>query len=290
MSDDTYLPLIYEIDPPEGGITVDWLLANEDVWEQANPNIDVSVFRDFLRQQLTAAKNEGGTKEVSVMTLNFNRWMDSPDVFISADVWNKNTHGLSVEEGETCYGGLQVGPSGSITALALLFPGEVTRVKMTWLIAEEDLKTNDLYRDNKELIYVDPGNVLDSEVATERIIEVFQKYNMHSFCFPKPHEHNSIVQGLIKAGYEGNPISEGMSSISTPTDTWEKMLRAGEIEHFNDPILKFHNSNCMAVRKEAGTRIEKNGKVLGIYACLLAVAQWQTVEANGGDEIGIIYI
>lgn len=291
MTDDTYFVLIYEIDPPNGGeITVDWLLANEDVWQQANPNIDVSVFRHFLRRELTAAKNEGGSKEVSVMTLNFNRWMEAPEVFIPADVWNKNAHGLQVEPGSECYGGLEIGPSGEPSVLALLFPGEIIKIKMLFMTAEEAFKLNDFYREHKDIFKVDPGNVLDNDVAIGWLIEEIQKYNMHSFCFAKPQENNSIIQGLIKQGYQGNPISQGVSGISNATDEWEKLLRAGQIEHFNNPVLRWMNSNCLAVRKEAGTRLEKNPKVLGIWACLNAIAQWKTIEATGIGEIGILYI
>jgi phage terminase large subunit-like protein len=291
MTDDTYFVLIYEIDKPEGSdITIDWLLANEQVWEQANPNIDVSVFRHFLRRELIAAKNEGGSKEVSVMTLNFNRWMEAAEVFISVDVWNKNTHSLHVEPSEECYGGLEVAPSGKLSAFALLFPGEIVKIKMLFFLAEDALKFHEFYRDNKDFIKVDPGNVVDNEVAIKWIIEEIQKCSMNSFCFAKPQENNSIVQGLIKEGYTGNPISQGLSGIANATDEWEKLLRAGQIEHFGNPILRYQNSNCMAVRKEAGTRIEKNPKVLGIWACLNAVSQWKTIEAEGGTSIGIVYI
>jgi phage terminase large subunit-like protein len=192
--------------------------------------------------------------------------------------------------GADCYGGLEVGPSGEVTALALLFPGDIIKIKMTFIIAEESLKTNDFYRENRELMKVDPGNVVENEVAIEWISEEFQKYNLNSFCFPKPQENNSIVQGLIKMGYQGNPISQGMSGISNATEEWEKALRAGQIEHFGNPILKWMNSNCLAVRKEQGTRLEKNGKVLGIYACINAIAQWKSVDANGLGELGIVYI
>lgn len=280
---DNYLPMIYEMDPED-----DW--KDEANWHKPNPNLDVSVNRDFLRGMVSDAVTYGGRTEVDVKTYNFDMWVDSPEVFISGEVWDANSHGLTIEDGETCYAGLQVGPSGDISALALLFPGDVNRIKMLWMIAEEDLKTNDFYRENRQLIKVDPGNVLDNDVAIGWITEEFQKYNLHSFCFPKPHEKNSIVQGLIKQGYEGNPISEGVSSISTPTDAWEKMLRSAQIEHFNDPILKWHNSNCLAVRKEAGIRLEKNGKVLGVWACIMAVAQWQTVDANGSGELGIVFL
>jgi phage terminase large subunit-like protein len=292
---DSYFVMIFEIDKPiiddkPQEITIDWLLANEEVWEQSNPNIDISVQRDALIDTLKEAKQYGGITEIECLTLNFNVWCNSSDAFIPADIWNTNSHELTIEDGESCYGGLEVGPSGEISALCLLFPGEITKIKMLWFIAEEALKTNDFYRENKDLIKVDPGNEVDNEVAISWIEQEFQKYNLHSFCFPNTQKNNSIVQGLIKSGYEGNPISQGMSGISEPTVSWEKMLRAGQIEHFNDPILKHHNSNCLALRKESGTRIEKNGKVLGIYACLNAVAQWQTVLANGIGEIGILYI
>ena len=273
---DNYLPIIYEMDQED-----DW--KNEKNWFKCNPNLDVSVNREFLRGMVSDAVTYGGRTEVDVKTLNFNMWVDSPEVFISGEIWDTNSHD-AVETSLECYGGLEVGPSGEVSALALLFPGEVTCIRMTWMIAEEALKTNDFYRDQKDLIKVDPGNVLDNEVALNWIIQEFQKVNLHSFCFAKTQEGNSIIQGLIKHGYQGNPISQGISAIAAPTDHWEKLLRSGKIEHFNDPILKYQNSNCLAERKEQGTRLVKNGKVLGIYACINAVAQQMTVAADGGPS------
>jgi phage terminase large subunit-like protein len=285
MTDDSYLALIYEIDPPKPGeITVDWLLANENVWEQANPNIDVSVFRTFLRDQLIAAKNEGGSKEVSVMTLNFNRWMESAEVFIPADIWNTNSHESKIESGSECYGGLWVGASGEISAFALLFPGEIVKIKMLFWMAEDSLKMNDTLRQYKEFIKVDPGNVVDNDIAVDWIVDMVGKYNMHSFCFPKPQENNSIIQDLIKLGYTGQPLSQGLSSLAQPTDHWEKLIRSGKAEHFNNPVLKWMNSNCMATRKEAGTKIDNNPKVYGISACINAVAQWDLIAATDYDD------
>jgi phage terminase large subunit-like protein len=291
MTDDSYFPLIYEIDKPDDGeITVEWLLNHEEVWEQANPSIDVSVFRSFLRDELVAAKNEGGSKEVSVMTLNFNRWMEASEVFIPVDIWNRNTHGLQVESGETCYVGVEIAPANGVSAVAFLFPGEIVKIKMLFFCAESALKLNDFYFEHRDLIKVDPGNVVENEVAIGWITDEFQKYNLQSFCFAKPLENNSIIQGLIKEGYTGNSISQGLSGIANATDEWEKLIRAGKVEHFGNPILRWMNSNCMAVRKEAGTRLEKNPSVLGIWACINAVAQWKTAEAEGVGELGIIFI
>jgi phage terminase large subunit-like protein len=285
---DNYLPIIYELDSPvgedgkEGEITIQYLLNHPEVWQQSNPNLGISVNKEYLLEMLLNAQSLGGNTEVEVKTLNFNMWVDSPKVFIPADIWNKNAYGTDVNslDGETCYGGLEVGPSGEISALSLLFPGEVNKVKLMFFCSEEAIKKTETYLKHKDLIRIDAGNEVENEVAINWIIEEFQKYNLHSFAFPNTQKNNSIVQGLINAGYTGNPLSQGINGISDPTTEWEKLLRAGEIEHFNNDILRWMNSNCMAIRKETGTRIEKNSKVLGIYASIMALAQWKTIEAN----------
>lgn len=277
---DNYLVIIYEMD--EGD---DW--KDEKNWKKCNPNLDVSVNREFLRGMVSDAVTYGGSTETDVKTLNFNMWVDSPEVFISSEDWNKNTEeGANPDDlsGETCYGGLEIGPSGEISALALLFPGDKIKIKMLFFLAEEALKRTEIYQKNREIIKIDPGNEVENDVAIQWIIDEFQRYHLHSFCFPVTQKNNSIVQGLIKAGYQGNPISQGLNGISDATTEWEKMLRAGQIEHFNNPILAWMNSNCLAVKKESGTRIEKNPKVLGIYACLNAVAQMKTIEATETDD------
>jgi phage terminase large subunit-like protein len=277
LTDDEQLVLIFELD--EGD---DW--KDENVWIKPNPNLAYSpTHLPYLRSEFKKALNEGGSTEVNFKTKNLNLWVDAPVTFISTEVWNTNEHGLPIDDGSECFAGLEIGPSGEISALALLFPGDVVKIKMLFWIAEEALKTNEFYRDNQKLIKVDAGNEVENDVAVGWIVEEFQKYNMHSFCFPVTHKNNSIVQDLIKTGYTGNPISQGLNGISNATEEWEKLLRAGQIEHFGNPILRWMNSNCLAVRKEAGTRIEKNPKVYGIYACLNALAQWKLINADSGN-------
>ena len=100
---DSYLPIIYEMH--EGDDYQD--PAN---WQKCSTNLDISVNPDFLRDMVEDAKKKGGKTEVEVKTLNFNLWVDSPEVFIPAEVWNKNTHGLQLSDldGQTCYGGIEI--------------------------------------------------------------------------------------------------------------------------------------------------------------------------------------
>jgi phage terminase large subunit-like protein len=276
VKDENQLIMIFELD--EGD---DW--QDETVWVKSNPNIPFSTTHlRNIKKGLIKAINEGGSTEVNFKTKNLNIWVDAPATFIPAEVWNRNNVDIQESElvGRVCFGGLEVGASGEISALSLLFPGEKIHIKMLFMIASEAIEGNDVYQKNKSFLKIDPGNELDNDVAVAWIIEELQKYQLDSFCFPSTHKTNSIVQGLIKRGYVGNPLGQGVLSLSSPTEEWEKVLKAENINHFQNPILAYHNSNCMVVRKQQGIRVEKNAKVLGVYACINALAQWKTITAE----------
>jgi phage terminase large subunit-like protein len=294
---DNYLPIIFEIDPPtdeEGkpmAITPSWLLDHPEVWGQSNPNIDVSVHRKFLKGALEDAIRYGGTTEVDNLTLNFNIWMHSADVFISAETWNRNTHGIKEEDliGQECYGGIEFISGKMMNSFCFVFPdvkGKTVVRPIFWMPTDFEKEQEEFKKWSAEkLIHTDIGNVFDNDLAQEIIIAEIQKYNMHSFAFKKSLEHADIVQGLIKEGYQGNPISHGVQGISTPTVLWEELLNGFHVEHFGNPVLSWMNSNCLAKRKDNDIRLEKSGsKVVGIYAAINALAQWKTISAGDTDD------
>lgn len=301
---DSYLIMIFEIDPPKNDkgedmpITIEWLIENEQVWRQSNPNLDVSVHRSALRSMLKDAKQYRGTREVEVKTLNFNIWVNSPSVFISSEIWGNNHHGINEDEllGERCFGGIEIASGRMLNSFVLLFPdinGKAVVKSFFWM--PEEYK-----KDNVQLsewsdeghIWVDSGNVVDNEWVCSKLFEHISKYDMHSFAFKTNLENHDIVQNLIKESIKGDPISHGRQGISTPTLIWEEMLSKGEIEHFNNPVLTWMNSNCSVVRKDNDIRLEKSGsKVVGIYAAINAIAQWKTIDSTeGSGEIGILYL
>ncbi len=302
LKDDSFLAFIYEIDKPldtEGkakDIDIGYLISHPEVWQQSNPNHKVSVFDTFLRTQLTKAANEGGSKMVDVQTFNFNVWVDSPEVFISTEVWNSNTHGFDLDElyGEVCYGGIKLLGGKGLSAFCLLFPGEVVRIKMLFWMPREYINNNpdgfDGYGQWGDFIHIDEGNTIENTWISKILLEEISKYQMHSFAFPKGKENDDIVQYLIKEGIIGNPISQAVGGIGTPTSQWEDLLTSGKAEHFGNPVLAWMNGNCNVVRKEAGIRVEEKGsKTVGVSACINALAQWKTVGVNS-QTLGIVIL
>jgi phage terminase large subunit-like protein len=287
---DSYFMMIFEIDKPvvdgkEEDITIEWLLANEDRWGQSNPNLDVSVDRDALRDTLKDARQYGGVPEVECKILNFNIWVQSAATFIPVEIWDKNAHGL--EAFGSCYAGLEIARAGEVSALALCFPGDVTAFNVVHFADQQSVDKNDFYMNNKGLIRIDPGNQLENSVAVELIAEELNRYSVYSVGYPAGQNTNTIIQELVKLGFDFKPVPQKGNEILDVTETWEKMLHAGEVEHFNNPILKWQNSNCLAVRKPTGTRIEKTPSVIGIYACLNAIYVW---KKHPEINIGILSI
>lgn len=293
IKDDTQLIIIDELD--EGD---DW--KDEEMWIKANPNIPFSETQlRNIRKAFIKAENEGGSTEVNFKTKNLNMWVDAPSVFISNETWLKNS-GSGITENDLyereCYGGIEIVSGRMLNSFVLVFPdvGGKTVVKTYFWMPEEYKKEYEQLSKwvDDGHIWLDSGNVVDNEWVCFKLVEQLSRYNMHSFAFKTNLENHDIVQHLIKRSIKGEPISHGVQGISTPTLLWEEMLSKGDIEHFNNPVLTWMNSNCSVVRKDNDIRLQKSGsKVVGIYAAINALAQYKTVAASGDNgEIGILYL
>lgn len=304
---DNYLPIIYEMDKPIGedgkakDITLQYLKAHEELWYQSNPNLDISVQRDHLREMLDNAINLGGTTEVETKTLNFNIWCEAPEVWVSRETWEKNTHGITEQEleGVQCYGAIHIISQKELGVFTLLFPNVRKDVHVVmplfWMpskyIFDNNSQTDFLSWVNQKKIITCEGNAVDNLFIFDRIWEEISKYQLHSVAFPTNMEKHDIVQALILNEIECNPISQGYRGNSEPTFAWEALLTAGNIEHFGNPVLAWSNSQCMVKRMGDDVKVERAGaRTAGIVSCINALAQWKTVEAEGEEEAGVDFV
>jgi phage terminase large subunit-like protein len=290
--DDSYLPFIFEMDKDDS-------IQDEKCWPKSNPNLNVSVFAEFLRSQVRKAKNEGGSTEINIRTLNFNEWCETAEVWVSRETWELNTHGIEIDEleGKECFGAIHIISNKELGAFTLLFPNvreNVHAVKTVFWMPEKYVTDNQTktdfgrWRDGGHIITC-PGNAIDNSFIFDTIFEQLGKYQLNSIAFPVNNERHDIVQSLINAGIVCNPISQGFRSNSEPTFAWEALLTAGQIEHFNNPVLGWSNSNCMVMRKGDDIRIERSGsRTAGIVSCINAYAQWKSLVTENGDGFMLI--
>ncbi len=305
---DNYLPIIYEIDPPvddEGRpkeITLQYLKEHEELWYQCNPNLDVSVNREYLREMLNNAISLGGTTEVEVKTLNFNMWVNSPDIWITADKWNANTHGISVDDliGRECFGAIHIISAREMGVFTLYFPNvkdDICAALPFFFAPKEFINIHKDVADFEKwakdgLIYVEAGNMFSNEYIFDWLWKKIAPYDLHSVAVPTNMESHDIVQkGFIDNDVKCDTINQGYKGNGEPTFDWEKRILSGKIEHFGNPVLAWSNSQCMAVRKGDDVKVERSGaRTAGIVSCINALAQWKTIEAEGRDDPNMEYI
>lgn len=291
---DSYLPFIYEMDKDDK-------ITERNKWGKCNPNLGVSVTERFLEEQLIEAA-KGGTFEVDVLTLNFNKWCESPEVWISKDIWEKNTHGITEEDliySNECFVGLEIVSGLSLNALVMLFPNikeDVHAMKcMFWMPEAKVLPDrNEIKFDfsefvKKGFIETTPGNVVDNDLIIEKMWDELSKYRVHSLAFNIDLKNNDILQALVKKGIECNPLTQSYNGLSDPTKGWEEVANLGNFEHFGNPVMMWMNSHCEVIKKENQVRLASNGgRVAGIVAGIRAYAQYKTIEASRYDDDQII--
>lgn len=97
--------------------------ADESCWIKVNPLLGISIFPEFIREQVKEARGMP-SKESLVRRLHFCQWLDGAESWISRQVWDSVEADLDLSdyEGMDCYGGLDLSYTKDLSAFALIFP------------------------------------------------------------------------------------------------------------------------------------------------------------------------
>jgi phage terminase large subunit-like protein len=307
-TDETFLPIICTLD--EGD---DW--EDEKNWCKANPLLGESVDIEFLRTRFKKAKNEGGTKEVDFKTKNLNIWTQSGETWVQDHKFMRNQHGLDDSElvGRECYGGLDLGHSVDLNAFTLLFPnigefehtdkesGEITSrpihgVKRWVWIPEAKIQE---YKDDADwlnwqaqgIIEVTAGDFVDHEYITTKIDELAKTYQIQSIAIDPYIARHYVIKVLDDMGMDFSELRQGFLSLSAPTKELERMLTAGELEFYQDPVFRWMVSNAIRMVDPANNiKLSKDtgvNKIDAVAALVNAVAEFMTPQETGSNVIEV---
>ena len=222
----------------------DW--TDERNWVKANPNLGVSCYLDYLRDEFKAAQNKGGRYEVSFKTKNLNIWVDAPDVWIKDELvaacnW-KDEESLS---GQECYGGLDFASHVDLVALELYFPSSRRVLSYFWCPQEKVLANEDKvdYRlwEQQGYLTTTPGNVIDIDYLVRDILQICKQYYVRNLAFDPYKSYHGLIQGLIKGGLSEvlDEFSQSITNMSEPTKQLERMVHGAEINFCYNPIIRW---------------------------------------------------
>lgn len=287
--DDTLFGIIYTMDANE-----EW--DNPQMWIKSNPNLGVSLFPNYLEDQVNDAKNRPESVR-NVMTKNVNLWVDAEKTWILDDAWMKCVGTTEIEDlrGCECWGGLDLSNVSDITAFVLIFHenDKFQLLPFFWIPEEKMLEKIRKENINYDLwvkagfVKVTSGNVLDYEFVKADILQIVEIYDLQSSAYDRWNSSQTIID-LQNEGMECNPFGQGYGSMSAPSKEFEKLVLSEKIEHFGNPVLRWMLSSTLIKTDPAGNikpdKEKSVQKIDGIVASIMALGEWMTAQAEDDND------
>ena len=277
--DDAYFSAIYQLD--EGD---EW--QDEECWIKCSPSLDQTVFRQFMREELTAAKNNVSL-ENGIRTKTLNEWRQSENVWLPYELLKSNMQPMTVEEMSNlpnvsyAYIGVDLSAVSDLTALSLMVESEGKFYFKSWAFVPEDCLLSGQnamrYRDWQKMGYIDvtDGNVQDYDYILSKIREIDRVIPIAGVYY----DQWNAVQFAVNAtniGLPMYPYSQALGNFNRPTKMFELLLKKGDIVMdyntmvlwcFANSTLKYDfNDNCKPIKADT-----KNGKIDTVIAMLQAL-------------------
>ena len=263
--DDSQFSAIYSLDEDD-----DYTDSNN--WIKSNPNLDVTVTSEYLKEQVVSARNNK-TLEVGVLTKNFGRWCKTNDIWVNNDILLQSSQKLDISffTGYNVTMGVDLSAVSDLTAVSLCCELDEKYYFKTWYFLPEsalvDNSNSELYKDwkNKGLLHITAGNVVDYDMILSTILKINQDVNIDKIAY----DAWNATQWAINATSEGlplEPFSQALWHFNKCTKGFERLIKSGKViiddneitrYCFSNVTLKFdHNDNCKPVKQERQQKID----------------------------------
>jgi phage terminase large subunit-like protein len=258
--------------------------TDERVWQKANPLLDVTVTRRYLREQVQEARDMPA-KAALVARLNFCVWTEASVGAIELARWDACAAPAHLEPGMTVYAGLDLASTSDLTALLLLREDEagIIDLEARFWCPEEGIALRSR-RDHvpyerwvaQGYIRATPGNVTDYDLVREDIRELAETYRVAEIAYDRWNATQLVTQ-LMGDGATMVPIGQGYLSLSAPTKEWLARIAAGRVRHGGHPVLRWMAANLVVEQDAAGnlkpSKAKSTEKIDGQVAAIMALAR-----------------
>lgn len=279
--------VIYTVDDPEN----EW--RTEEGLIKANPNLGVSVSREFLLARVRDAEQSPRKRSI-VLTKHFNVWVTGKNAWLNMLDWNRQADPrltLAEFEGEDAKLGIDLSETDDLTASVLCFRRYVDGQAHYYFIGryyatEEKVKEHDHYDEwvqGGHLVECD-GGTIDYQEVEDHILESAEQVQIEQ-CFYDPHGAAHLAQRLQQHhGIEAVKVGQTYTNFSAPMREFERLLKAGRIHHDGNPCLTWMFGNVVAKETEDGKMLRpvkenRDNKIDGAVAALMAF-----IAAHEPDE------
>lgn len=269
--DDTIFPLIYTLDDGD-----DW--RDENIWIKSNPNLGVTVKKDYLRAQVNLAMNNP-SEEVGIKTKNFNVWCDAEDVWIPEHYILDATQDVRIEDfkGEDCFIGVDLSATTDMTAVSFLFPKDDKIYFFNkYYLPQASLSENRFKEQygawrRSGALTITAGNVVDYDYILNDILDVGKQVYIQKIGYDTWNATQFTINAT-DAGLPMEPVSQTVGNFNRPTTEFARLMLSGRIVLDSNIINRHCLRNVTLARDRNGnikpTKQFAEKKIDGVIAML----------------------
>ena len=285
---------------------------DESTWWKANPNLGITVLWDYIREQCREA-DQKPSKRADFLTKNLNMWVKGAQKFIDMPKWHRCKGKLDLDwlAGRRCFGGLDMGVSGDLSALALAFGGDEILEKGkrliyllmrywapeqgAWLAGRTD-KVDYLRWAEAGWIKLTPGERTSRQVVFDDILELAGNYEIAELAV----DTNYAVQladDLAQENLLVLPHRQTAPAMNLGVRELEDAYIEQRLIHGEDPVLTWMAGNVVPY-EDANENLKflKNrstGRIDGMVAATMAIGRLLTAKepvASPYKKRGIVFL
>lgn len=289
--DDSQFSAIYTLDDDDD-------FRDEKCWIKANPNLNVTVKPQYLKEQVQQAKNNPSL-EISTRTKNFNQWLATSDIWISNEMLLQNSEKVDLNDYTNkdliAYMGVDLSAVSDLTAVSVLIPIDGKLIfKNYYYLPQSALNDNsnaDLYRQwqTKGLITLTHGNVVDYDYITKDILKINELLPLQIIGYDKWNSTEWAIR-MSELGMPIQPYPQAIANFSIPTKALERNIKMGNVTIDDNEITRYCFSNVV-LKHDWNDNVkpikeENQQKIDGVIAMIQALGTYLSVTRYNNEILG----
>ena len=272
-----------------------YTIEEEDDWtdpgnlEKANPNIGISVSRDWLETKLENALTTP-SKQSALQTKHLNRWIGAHSAWMDMVKWDQAPERLSLEEleGRPFYAGLDLASNIDVAAFVAVFPpahdSDVFHVHSKFYCPEDTVEehkqdTHAAYYGwaKQGFVTLTEGSMIDQDVIEEDILNWVTRFRLEGLGYD-PMQATMLATHLQKKKVPVVEVPQQVRHLSEPMKRVEALVKSKKLAHGSCPMMTWMISNIVS-REDAKDNVyprkeAPENKIDGGVALIMAVARW----------------
>ena len=279
VEDDSIFAIIFTCDEDDA-----W--DSEEALLKANPNIDISVSGEFLRQQLAQARRSA-SKQNHYRTKHLNQWVGAKSVWMNMLAWQRQKKPNLFEKFEhaPCHLAVDLASRKDVAVICALWKlGDQFYTKQWFFVPEAATEENDKYQNfglDGEMVLT-PGNQTDQGYIEEEIKRLCAEFDVQSLAFDD-WQADYLMTRLMDCGLPVINYNQTVKNMSTPMKEVEGAVLDGKLFHDGSQCMTWMMGNVTA-RIDAKENIyprkdnenDHRCKIDGPVALIMAMGRWLT--------------